>query len=154
MTHMIDDWSHRPDENQPKRSCILAVNELLGVPQEYIHIWIDALQRALVFRLAPFQANDELRSHSAQVIISYRRSGWKRERMNTWPARTAEGLPVETAMQMSVIQSNWEKDRLDWRSSFSACYVKLPPRVAKTSSRVWCCCYYWMQNRMEKRKRK
>ena len=58
---------YTPDQHQSQWPGILPVDKLLRIPQQHVHVRINALQRALVLRLAPFQANDHLSSDPAVV---------------------------------------------------------------------------------------
>lgn len=56
-----------PNQNQTQRSRILSVDELFRIPQQHVHVRINALQRALVLCLAPFQPDDNLGADPASV---------------------------------------------------------------------------------------
>lgn len=43
-----------PYQNQPQTARVLPINKLLRVPQQHVHIRVDALELAAVLGLAPF----------------------------------------------------------------------------------------------------
>lgn len=53
-----------PNQHQTQGPSVLSINELLRIPQQNIHVRVDALQDALVLGLAPFQADDDLSADS------------------------------------------------------------------------------------------
>jgi hypothetical protein len=43
-----------PYQNQPQTARVLPINKLLRIPQQHVHIRVDALELAAVLGLAPF----------------------------------------------------------------------------------------------------
>lgn len=74
---------------------MLPVDVLLRIPQQDVHVRIDALQRALVLGLAPFEADDELGADSVPGTVSKacisRCKTWRICRMRAWGSM-AEGM--------------------------------------------------------------
>lgn len=66
ITHYGD--NHVPDQNQAQRTSVLSINVLLRIPQQNVHVGIDALQGTLVLSLTPLQANDKLGADSASIL--------------------------------------------------------------------------------------
>ena len=58
-----------PYHNKTQRPRILPIDKLLRIPQQHVHVRIDALQCALVLCLAPFQAYDQFCSDSGLVSL-------------------------------------------------------------------------------------
>lgn len=59
------DRVNAPNQDQTQCSRVLSVNELFRITEQHVHVRIDALKLALVFRLAPLQTDDELGTDSA-----------------------------------------------------------------------------------------
>lgn len=48
---------------------MLSIEILLGIPQQDVHVRVDALQGALVLSLTPLQADDELGADSVTLLV-------------------------------------------------------------------------------------
>jgi hypothetical protein len=49
-----------PNQHKTKCTRVLSIDEFLRIPQEHIHVRIDAFQLALVLCLAPLETDDKL----------------------------------------------------------------------------------------------
>lgn len=61
---------YAPNQHQTQGTGVLAINVLLRIAQQDVHVGIDALQRALVLGLAPLQADNELSADSVEKEVS------------------------------------------------------------------------------------
>lgn len=60
-----------PNQHQTQRASGLAINKLLRVSQQYIHVRVNALERALVLGLAPFETDDKLSTDPKRRVRGY-----------------------------------------------------------------------------------
>lgn len=56
-----------PNKDKTEASSALAVDEFLRIPQKHVHVGVDALQLALVLRLTPLEADNELSPNSVDI---------------------------------------------------------------------------------------
>lgn len=49
-----------PNKHQTEGTCVLSIDKLLRIPQQHVHVRINALQRTLVLGLTPLKADNEL----------------------------------------------------------------------------------------------
>lgn len=60
-----------PYQDQAQATRVLAINKLLRIPKEHVHIRVNTLELAAVFRLSPFEADDEFSSYPARTLSEF-----------------------------------------------------------------------------------
>ena len=60
------DRINAPNQHQTQCSRVLSIKELFRITEQHVHVRIDALKLALVFRLAPLETDDDLGTDSAK----------------------------------------------------------------------------------------
>lgn len=62
------DRINAPNQHQTQCSRVLSIKELFRITEQHVHVRIDALKLALVFRLTPLETDDDLGTDSAKRI--------------------------------------------------------------------------------------
>lgn len=62
------DRINAPNQHQTQCSRVLSIDELFRITEQHVHVRIDALKLALVFRLTPLETDDDLGTDSAKRI--------------------------------------------------------------------------------------
>ena len=65
---LAPDRINAPNQHQTQCSRVLSIKKLFRITEQHVHVRIDALKLALVFRLAPLETDDDLGTDSAKRI--------------------------------------------------------------------------------------
>jgi hypothetical protein len=65
----INGYSCIPDQNKTQRTGRLPIDKFFRIAQQDVHVWIDALELALVFRLTPLEADEDFSADAIEEIL-------------------------------------------------------------------------------------